>query len=133
MTRKAALVCDPKTGPVCVNRILRTLARRAYRRPVTAADITPLRRVFDKAAARGYAPGESLQFALAAMLVSPQFLFRIERDPGAGRSSHQVRPDVELASRLSYFLWSSMPDDELLRLAEPAAARPGVLDAQVNG
>ena len=129
--RKAALICDPKSGSLCVNRILRTLARRAYRRPVTLADITPLRRVFDKAAARGYTPGESLQFALSAMLVSPQFLFRIERDPGAGVVAKVS--DIELASRLSYFLWSSMPDDDLLRLGEANQLHlPAVLRAQVK-
>jgi hypothetical protein len=130
VVRKKALICDPRTGALCVNRILRTLARRAYRRPVTPTDMAPLKRVFDKAAARGYAPAESLQFALTAMLVSPQFLFRIERDPGPG----VVAPisDVELASRLSYFLWSSMPDEELLGLAEARRLHlPVVLRAQV--
>ena len=131
VVRKAALVCDPASGPLCVNRILRTLARRAYRRPVTPADITPLTRVFDKAASRGYAPKESLQFAIAAMLISPQFLFRIERDPGAGIVARVS--DVELASRLSYFLWSSMPDEELLRLGEANRLHlPAVLGAQVK-
>ena len=129
--RKQALICDPASGPLCVNRILRTLARRAYRRPVTLTDTTPLKRVFDKAAARGYTPAESLQFAIAAMLVSPQFLFRIERDPGAGVVARVS--DVELASRLSYFLWSSMPDDELLRLGEANRLHlPAVLGAQVK-
>ena len=121
----------PKSGAPCVDRILRTLARRAYRRPVTPADVAPLQRVFDKASARGYAPLESLQFALAAMLVSPQFLFRIEHDPGPGVVARIS--DVELASRLSYFLWSSMPDEELLRLGEANRLHlPAVLDAQVK-
>ena len=131
VAHKPALVCDPASGPLCVNRVLRTLARRAYRRPVTPADVTPLKRVFDKAAARGYAPDESLQFALAAMLTSPQFLFRIERDPGLGIVARVS--DVELASRLSYFLWSSMPDEELLRLGETNRLHlPAVLGAQVK-
>ena len=65
------------------------------------------------------------------MLVSPQFLFRIERDPGPGRIAQVT--DVELASRLSYFLWSSMPDDELLRLGEANRLHlPEVLEAQVK-
>ncbi len=129
--KKMALVCDPASGPVCVQRIVRTLARRAYRRPATAADLAPLERVYAKATARGYKPAEALQFAIAAMLVSPNFLFRVERNPPAG----VVAPvsDVELASRLSYFLWSSMPDEELLRLAETSRLHvPSVLTAQVT-
>ena len=79
----------------------------------------------------GYTGAQSLQFAIEAMLVSPQFLFRIEKDPKPGQYSRIS--DVELASRLSYFLWSSMPDDELLRMAETNKLhQPAVLDAQVK-
>jgi hypothetical protein len=129
--KKAALVCDPASGTLCAQRIVRTLARRAYRRPVTAADLAPLDRIYAKAIARGYKPLEAVQFAIAAMLVSPNFLFRVEKDPLPG----VVAPvsDVELASRLSYFLWSSMPDAELLRLAEAGRLHvPAVLAAQVT-
>ena len=128
--RKPILVCDPATGRACVDRILTTLVRRAYRRPVRRADVNPLLAVYDKALAARYSSSEAAQFALAAMLVSPQFLFRIERDPGRG----VIAPvsDLELASRLSYFLWSSMPDDRLLDLAERSQLRkPGVLAAEV--
>ncbi len=128
---KKALVCDPATGAACAHRILSMLARRAYRRPVTAADLAPLNRVYAAAAAHGYKPGESLQFAIAAMLVSPSFLFRVERDPPSGAIARVS--DVELASRLSYFLWSSMPDEDLLRLAEANRLHePAVLRAQVT-
>jgi hypothetical protein len=131
VVKKKALICDPASGTPCVHRILRTLARRAYRRPVTTADLAPLTRVYAKASARGYKPVEGLQFAVAAMLVSPHFLFRVEKDPLPGTIARIS--DVELASRLSYFLWSSMPDDELLRLAETNRLHvPAVLAAQVS-
>ncbi|HYT65514.1 MAG TPA: DUF1592 domain-containing protein [Vicinamibacterales bacterium] len=129
--KKKALICDPASGAACVNRILRTLAHRAYRRPVTPLDLAALHRVYAKAAARGYKPTESLHFALAAILVSPHFLFRVEKDPLPGTIARVS--DVELASRLSYFLWSSMPDEELLRLGETNRLHvPPVLAAQVK-
>jgi hypothetical protein len=127
---KRVLVCDPATGLACVNRVMTPLVRRAYRRPVTSAEVAQLTRVFSRARTAGYSPKQSLQFAISAMLVSPQFLFRIERDPGPGRIAPVT--DVELASRLSYFLWSSMPDDELLKLGESSRLhQPDVLKAQV--
>ncbi|MCC7010144.1 MAG: DUF1592 domain-containing protein [Acidobacteria bacterium] len=125
-----ALVCPPDQGRGCARRILEALAHRAYRRPVTRADADELLAVYDRAQAAGYGPRQRLQFALTAMLVSPSFLFRIERDPAPGR----IAPlrDVELASRLSYFLWSSMPDEPLLRLAESNRLHePAVLRREV--
>ena len=128
---KKALLCDPATGASCVSKIASTFARRAYRRPVTKAEVAQLTRVFDRAKVAGYAPPQSLQFMLSAMLVSPHFLFRVEKEPGAGKVASIT--DLELASRLSYFLWSSMPDDELLALAEGKKLRqPAVLEAQVK-
>src|SRR5882724_2370174 len=128
---KKALICDPATGAACVDRILTTLARRAYRRPVTKAEVGDLTKIFDKAKTSGYTPKQSLQFAIAAMLVSPNFLFRMERDPKPGTVARIT--DVELASRLSYFLWSSTPDDQLLQLGESNRLhQPAVLDAQVK-
>jgi PAS domain-containing protein len=130
VVKKKALVCDPATGVVCAHRILAALARRAYRRPVTPADLAPLNRIYAKASAQGYAPRERLKFAIAALLVSPNFLFRVEKDPPAGAVARVS--DLELASRLSYFLWSSMPDDTLLRLAEANRLHlPAVLGGQV--
>jgi hypothetical protein len=129
--RRPFLVCDPASGAACADRILSGLARRAYRHPVTRAEVGQLVRVFTRARANRYTPAQSLQFAIAAILVSPQFLFRIERDPGPGR----IAPvsDIELASRLSYFLWSSMPDDELMDLAVARRLHlPEVLEAQVR-
>ena len=130
-SQRKVLICDPATGKTCVDKILSTLATRAYRRPVTKPEVAELLAVFDKAKTGGYTPEQSLQFAIEAMLVSPQFLFRIERDPKNGAPGRIS--DLELASRLSYFLWSSMPDDELLHLGETNKLhQPGVLDAQVK-
>ena len=133
-SRKKVLICDPNSGPACVERIVSTLARRAYRRPVTRKEITSLMKFTAMAKAEGQSPEQGIQLALQAMLVSPNFLFRIEHDldPRDATRAHPVS-DVELASRLSYFLWSSMPDDELLDLAEAGKLRaPGALDAQVK-
>ena len=125
-SRKKILLCDPKTGLACSQKIVRILARRAFRRPVTSAEVAALMR-FVKTAET---PEQGIQNAIRAMLVSPHFLFRMERD--SDPNVHKVS-DVELASRLSYFLWSSMPDDELLRLAEAKRLRaPGVLETQVR-
>jgi Protein of unknown function (DUF1592)/Protein of unknown function (DUF1588)/Protein of unknown function (DUF1585)/Protein of unknown function (DUF1587)/Protein of unknown function (DUF1595) len=118
-SRKRILICDPKTGAACTERIVGTLARRAFRRPVTKDEVAPLMRFVKMAETTGQGPEQGIQNALRAMLVSPNFLFRIERDPGPRDAAkvHQVS-SVELASRLSYFLWSSMPDDQLLEAAE---------------
>ena len=130
-SQKKVLVCDPASGAACVDRILTSLAHRAYRRPVTKQEVAALARVFDKAKEAGYSPAQSLQFAITAILVAPQFLFRVEHDPKPGTIARLN--DLELASRLSYFLWSSMPDDELLRLAETGRLhQPAALDAQVK-
>ncbi len=109
---------------------LTSLAHRAYRRPVRHEEVAALMKVYSRAKSAGYTHPQSLQFAIEAMLVSPQFLFRIERDPKEG--TYGRVSDVELASRLSYFLWSSMPDDELLRVAEANKLhQPAILDAQL--
>ena len=132
--RARLLTCNPATGRACIERILTAVARRAYRRPPTRAEINGLLRFVDLARADGQSVEQGLQLALQAMLVSPHFLFRIERDtnPRDPKQVHAVSP-FELASRLSYFLWSSMPDDELLALAESGRLRdPRVLDAQVE-
>ncbi len=130
-SQKKVLICDPSAGKTCVDKILSTLATKAYRRPVTKPEIAELLAVFDKAKTGGYTPEQSLQFAIEAMLVSPQFLFRIERDPKNGVPGRIS--DLELASRLSYFLWSSMPDDELRNLGQTNKLhQPAVLDAQVK-
>jgi hypothetical protein len=133
-SRKRIFICDPKTGAACVDRILTTLARRAYRRPVTTGEVASLKKFVAMGQADGMSVEQGIGLALQAMLVSPHFLFHIERDlyPGDPSRAHRIS-DVELASRLSYFLWNSMPDDELLGLAESQRLNePAVLDAQVK-
>jgi hypothetical protein len=133
-SRKKILVCDPASGAACVDRIISTLARRAYRRPVTHAEVAELTKFVALAKSQGESTEQGIQLAIEAMLVSPNFLFRIEHDefPTDPTRVHRIT-DVELASRLSYFLWSSMPDDELLSLGEQDKLHePAVLDAQVK-
>lgn len=133
-SRKKILICDPNSGKACVDRIIASLARRAYRRPVMKAEVAALAKLTALAKAEGQTVEQGIQLAIQAMLVSPHFLFRIERDPDPNDPSkvHKIS-DIELASRLSYFFWSSMPDEELLRLAEAGKLRaPGVLEAQVK-
>ena len=133
-SRKKILICDPKSGPACVEKIVSALAHRAYRRPVTRAEVASLLKFVALARSRGETTEQGIQLAIEAMLVTPQFLFRIEHDPNPtdAQDVHRIS-DVELAPRLSYFLWSSMPDDELLGLAEAGKLHdPAVLDAQVK-
>ena len=128
--RSKLLTCDPATGSDCIRRIVTPIARRAYRRPVTSAEIDRLMAVAQLASTKGFTPAQCVQFAIQAILVSPNFLFRIEQDP---KGRFAPVSDLELASRLSYFLWSSAPDDELLTLAEQKRLRkPGVLEQQVT-
>jgi hypothetical protein len=113
--------------------ILATLTRRAYRRPVTDADIQgPLDLYRKTRAAEGFDAG--IEMALSAVLVSPEFLFRVEREPaGIAPNSIYTISDLELASRLSFFLWSSIPDDELLDVAVAGKLKePVVLEQQVR-
>ncbi len=133
-SRKKILACDPNTGNACVEKILSTLARRAYRGPVTRSEVASLMKFVAKAKSEGLTTEQGLQYAIEAILVSPRFLFRIEHDPDPTDPSKTHRiSDIELASRLSYFLWSSMPDDQLLDIAEAGKLRvPGVLDTQIT-
>ena len=111
-------------------RILSHFATRAYRRPVELPELAGLMRLYDAAVRRGGPHPGAVKFALKAVLVSPAFLFRVEKDRGT--SEPYPVSDYELASRLSYFLWASMPDEELFRLAGRGKLRdPKVLDAQV--
>jgi mono/diheme cytochrome c family protein len=133
-SRGRILICDPNSGAACVDKIVANLAHHAYRRPVTKLDVASLVKFVGIAKAHGQSVEQGVQLALQAMLVSPNFLFHIEHDPSlTDPTAVRNISDVELASRLSYFLWSSMPDDELLGLAEAGKLRaPGVLDAQVK-
>jgi len=139
-SRRRIFICHPSNvsnvsnGPndLCAQRILSALARRAYRRPVTDADVAPLMAFYRDAANAGFE--ERIQRAVRRLLVSPEFLLRVERDPAKAAAGTPYRiSDVELASRLSFFLWSSIPDDELLMAAERGRLRdPAVLGAQVQ-
>lgn len=116
-------------GPI----IIENLLRRAYRRPVTPQEVEAKLHLVTLAQKEGDPFEEGIRLALEAVLASPDFLFRIERDPKRPNERSSAINDYELASRLSYFLWSSMPDDELLRAAAGNTLhRPGVLKAQVR-
>jgi hypothetical protein len=130
VTRAKLLVCDPATGSDCIKKIVAPIARKAYRRPVTKAEVESLLDVAQKALDSGFKPDQAVQFAIQAILVSPHFLFRVESDP---KGKFGPISDIEFASRLSYFLWSSAPDDELLALAEAKKLRKrNILDQQVT-
>jgi mono/diheme cytochrome c family protein len=113
----------------CAKRILLSLARRAYRRPAIGADLQDLLPFYEQGLADG-GFDQGIERALERILVSPQFLFRIEKNPAAAVARVS---DIELASRLSFFLWSSIPDDDLLNAAARGELRtPAVLDRQVR-
>src|SRR4029434_9613755 len=104
----------PPDAATCARSILSALARRAYRRPVTSADIDPLMAFYRDGATTG-SFDEGIDQALQRLLISPEFLLRVEADPAGVPANTPYRiSDVELASRLSFFLWSSIPDEELL-------------------
>ncbi|MFN3652371.1 MAG: DUF1592 domain-containing protein [Armatimonadota bacterium] len=125
---------DGKHAEGCDRTILRSLARRAFRRPVAEAELERYLGLARMAREQGDSFEEGLCVAIQGLLVSPHFLFRIERDHGP-EGTAEPRPvgQHELASRLSYFVWSSMPDDTLLRCADAGLLRkPQVLEAQVR-
>ena len=135
-SRRQILVCRPESSQgeePCAKSILSTLARRAYRRPVTDAGVQTLVG-FYRAGRRGGSFDEGIQQALISILTDPEFLFRIERDPTAAPPGTLYRiSDLELASRLSFFLWSSIPDDQLLDVAARGQLKePAVLEQQVR-
>jgi hypothetical protein len=136
LTRRRVFVCRPASGEDearCARQILSTLARRGYRRPVTQTDIGDLMSFYD-AGRRSGGFEAGIEMALRRMLVSPSFVFRVERDPeGVGPDTAYRVSDLELASRLSFFLWSSIPDEQLLDLAERGRLKePAVLTAEVR-
>ena len=135
-SRERIFTCLPATAAEeepCAAEILTTLARRAYRRPVDAADLDRLMPFYRDGRAQG-SFDTGIQLALRRLLASPAFVFRIEQDPAdvAPGAAFAVS-DIELASRLSFFLWSGPPDDALLELAVAQRLHePGVLEAQVR-
>ena len=147
-SRRRLFVCQPASAAEaepCARRILRTLATRAYRRPVAdpSAELNTLVAVYREGAGAAGPAGSfesGIRRAVARVLVDPQFLFRFEREPVDGSPGKPLQPgtayritDLELASRLSFFIWSSIPDDELLEVAARGGLRtPASLERQVR-
>lgn len=129
-SRNQIFLCEPKSAAdaACADRILGRMARLAYRRPVTPADRETLMKFFDTGRRDGGSFDAGIQFALERMLVDPDFLLRVHANQGNPRLS-----DIELASRLSFFLWASVPDDALLSAAERGElSKPATLEQQVR-
>ncbi len=150
-SRALIFVCDPqKAGePACAKQITENLARRAFRRPVTAEDLKRLMPFYEAGRRNGGTFDQGIEQVVAAVLVSPQFLYRaLLGQPVRGTANRELSAaapdiefplaDLELASRLSFFLWNTGPDEELLTLAAangltgPAALKQGVLEKQVR-
>jgi mono/diheme cytochrome c family protein len=139
-SRRRVFSCKAETS-ACAKQILLTLTRRAYRRPATDADIQDLLPFYEQGLADG-GFDRGIQRALERLLVSPQFLFRIEHNPvnpaqgrvvDSGQATAVKISDLELASRLSFFLWSSIPDDQLLNVAaQGQLSRPEILEREVR-
>src|SRR4030095_2773195 len=129
------LACRPATAaeePACARRVLSTIARRAYRRPVTDIDLSPVMAMYQEGRKKGSFDA-GIEQALQLVLANPKFIFRTEADPSTTEANGLKRiSDLELASRLSFFLWSSIPDDELLNVATTGRLhQPAVLDHPV--
>jgi hypothetical protein len=136
-SRERIFSCEPtqeSEAAACAEQILTTLARRAYRRPITADERDRLLDLYDTERAKGREFEDGIQTALAYILVAPQFLFRVEHDPADAAPGSLYRlSDLELASRLSFFLWSSLPDDELVAAAVAGKlADADELEAQIR-
>ena len=137
-SRERIFTCRPARGEAaeetaCAREILSAVARRAYRRPVGEDDVARLLIFYDRGRAAG-SFDTGIEMALRRLLVSPEFLFRVERDPEGVAAGESYRvSDLELASRLAFFLWSSIPDDELLNVAERRELSvPEVFEAQIR-
>ena len=134
-SRRRVFTCSPARAQDqdgCAKKILSALMRRAYRRPVTEADLKKPFELYSAAKAEeGFDAG--IEMGLSAVLTSPEFLFRIERDPAGAKSGTPYKlSDLELATRLSFFLWSSIPDDELIDVAARGdLSKPAMLEKQV--
>jgi hypothetical protein len=135
-SRRRIFSCHPANASEeipCARKIIATLARRAYREPVSDSDLETLLGFYQEGRNRGNFDN-GIEMALRRMLASPQFVFRFERDPANATPDTNYRiSDLDLASRLSFFIWSSIPDDELLTLASQGKLKnPAVLEQQVR-
>ena len=125
-SRRAIYICETPDVP-CATKILSRMARLAYRRPATTADLDTILKFFENGRRDGGSFDAGIQFAIERILVDPDFLLRVQKDH-AGRLT-----DLEVASRLSFFLWSSIPDERLLELAERRElTKPAILEQQVR-
>jgi mono/diheme cytochrome c family protein len=141
-SRRAIFVCEPTSAGAerqCASKILSRMARLAYRRPATTKDVQSLFEFFDAGRHDAGSFEGGIQFALERLLVDPDFLLRVHRDPVQSVDNRQTPPgtyrlsDLEIASRLSFFLWSSIPDDRLLTLAEHGQlSNPVTLDKETR-
>jgi mono/diheme cytochrome c family protein len=138
-SRRRIFTCTPRLETeerACATQILSRMAQLAYRRPVANRDVQVLREFFDRGRSEGRSFDAGIQFALERMLVDPDFLLRIYRDHNpkvTGGSGLNPLSDIEVASRLSFFLWGSIPDEQLIDLAaRNELTRPAVLERQVR-
>jgi hypothetical protein len=135
-SRALIFICDPKTKgeAACARQITENLATRAFRRPVTADETKRLLSFYEAGRKDGGTFDQGIEQVVAAVLVSPRFLYRAIRGPGGVPPGAEFAlTDPEVASRLSFFLWNTGPDDELLKLASAnALTRPGALEKQVK-
>ena len=135
-SREAIFSCSPATAAEevpCATSILVRLARRAYRRPVDDGDVKAMMGLYAEGRAQGSFE-QGIQWAIERLLVDPRFLFRVEQDPADVKPGTMYRvSDLELATRLAFFLWSSLPDDELIDLGAAGRLKdPEVLDQQIR-
>jgi hypothetical protein len=135
-SRALIFVCDAKKigEPGCARQIAENLARRAFRRPVTPEDMNRLMPFYEEERRNGGTFDQGTEQIVAAVLASPQFLYRSIRGPkGSAPDTAFALTDLELAARLSFFLWNTGPDEELLALASAnGLTRPGVVEKQVR-
>jgi hypothetical protein len=130
--RARVVPCDPAVDPACARTAVEGFARRAWRRPPTDEELARLMALVDLAKAEGDTVDVGLKLAIQAVLQSPKFVFRVELDPAPDALEPHALTSWELASRLSYFLWSSMPDDALLAAAEGDLNQPDAITGEVR-
>ena len=139
-SRKKVFVCqppekqDPREETACARTILSTLVKHAYRRPATSADLSLLMEFYNAGRADGGTFDDGIEAAMQRVLADPEFVYRLEPEPAGVKAGQAYRiSDLALASRLSFFLWSSVPDDELIDLAaQNKLHEPAILEKQVQ-